>query len=537
MLLIVGGIGFWYLNRNTYSKETLKIEVLGPEEVKAGEEIEYIVTYRNNGNTRLEDPELVFEYPAYAEIPEGKDRIVQLPSEELGDAIYPGEEKKFYFKTRLFGKKGEDRTAEASLTYSPKNLNSNYKSVSSLTTIIKEVPLSFEFDLPSKIESSQEFNFQINYFSNIDYPISDLAAKVEYPDGFEFVSAQPTGIEKNTWNIGMLNKGEGGRVEITGKLRGDVGDRKIMDAKLGVWRNDDFVHLKEITKGIEIIEPSLYITQQINGNPKYVASPGDMLHYEIFFKNIGEDPLTKSFLISKLDGEGFDFNSLKSEKGDFQAGDNSIIFDWRKVSKLQFLDEKEEGTVEFWVELKDGWGMEGEKDKNPTIKNQAFLSQVERDFENKVNTKAELIQKAYSEKPNDNGIDNEEIFENSGPHPVEVGESSTYTVVWELKNYYNDLENTTIKATLPDNVEMTGDVYPEEDGLTFDSGSRELVWDAENVKAGTGFTEDSRKIAFKLRITPEEEKSEYLLINEGKIKGADQFTEKNIEEETKELKI
>jgi len=537
LLLIVGGIGFWYLNRNTYSKEILKIEVLGPERTKVGEEIEYIVKYRNNGNVRLEDPKLVFEYPQYAEIPENREKRVELSSKEIGDAIYPGEEKTFRFKTRLFGKKGEDRTAKASLTYSPKNLNSSYKSVSSLTTIIEEVPLSFEFDLPSKVESAQEFTFQINYFSNIDYPISDLAVKVEYPDDFEFISAEPTGIEKTTWNIGLLNKAEGGRIEIIGNLRGDVGDRKIMNAKLGIWREDDFVHLKEITKGIELIEPSLYITQQINGNPKYVASPGDMLHYELFFKNIGDDPLTKAFLIFKMQGDAYDLSTLKSDKGDFGEGDNSIIFDWRKVSKLQFLEAKKEGMVEFWIELKDDWGMEGENDKNPILTNQIYLSQVEKEFEIKVNTKAELVQSAYSEKPEDSTIDDEEIFENSGPHPLEEGESSTYTVVWELKNYYNDLENTIIKATLPEDVEMTGNIYPEEDGLTYDSDSRELVWDAEKVEAGTGFTEDSRKIAFQLEITPETEKSEYTLIEKGEIKGSDQFTEKDIEQKTKELKV
>ncbi len=537
LLLIVGGIGFWYLNRNTYSKEILKIEVLGPERTKVGEEIEYIVKYRNNGNVRLEDPKLVFEYPQYAEIPENREKRVELSSKEIGDAIYPGEEKTFRFKTRLFGKKGEDRTAKASLTYSPKNLNSSYKSVSSLTTIIEEVPLSFEFDLPSKVESAQEFTFQINYFSNIDYPISDLAVKVEYPDDFEFISAEPTGIEKTTWNIGLLNKAEGGRIEIIGNLRGDVGDRKIMNAKLGIWREDDFVHLKEITKGIELIEPSLYITQQINGNPKYVASPGDMLHYELFFKNIGDDPLTKAFLIFKMQGDAYDLSTLKSDKGDFGEGDNSIIFDWRKVSKLQFLEAKKEGMVEFWIELKDDWGMEGENDKNPILTNQIYLSQVEKEFEIKVNTKAELVQSAYSEKPEDSIIDDEEIFENSGPHPLEEGESSTYTVVWELKNYYNDLENTIIKATLPEDVEMTGNIYPEEDGLTYDSDSRELVWDAEKVEAGTGFTEDSRKIAFQLEITPETEKSEYTLIEKGEIKGSDQFTEKDIEQKTKELKV
>ena len=59
LTIILGIAGFWYYQRNIYSKESLRVEILGPEEVEMAQEIEYIVKYKNNGNIRLEDPKLI----------------------------------------------------------------------------------------------------------------------------------------------------------------------------------------------------------------------------------------------------------------------------------------------------------------------------------------------------------------------------------------------------------------------------------------------------------------------------------------------
>ncbi|MCP6719258.1 MAG: hypothetical protein KJI71_03445, partial [Patescibacteria group bacterium] len=95
--LIIVGLFFWYWQGNVYSKETLRLEILGPSEVTLGQEIEYIVKYKNNGNFRLEEPELIFEPPEYSLKEEKAFERQVLGPEQLGQAIYPGEEKNFSF--------------------------------------------------------------------------------------------------------------------------------------------------------------------------------------------------------------------------------------------------------------------------------------------------------------------------------------------------------------------------------------------------------------------------------------------------------
>ena len=487
--VILGIVGFWYYQKNIYSKEILKLEILGPEGVELGEEIEYTVKYKNNGNIRLEEPKLVFEYPEHS-IVEGEFLRKEIDLED----IYPGQEQTINFKARLLGKENKPKIAKAEISYRPKNLNAKYRSTTSFTTIIKKVPLTFEFDLPTKIESGKDLRFRLNYFSNVNYPLPDLRCVVEYPTDFEFIESRPRALEKTEWEIGLLNKTEGGRIEILGKVFGEVGEEKIFKAQLGTWRDGEFVLLKEAIKGVQISQLSLYVVQQINGNPQYIASPGDLLHYEIFFRNIGEEALSNLSLIASLESRALDFQTIKAPLGSFKSGDNSIVFDWRKVASLQFLNPQEEGKIEFWINLKEEWEILGLQDKNPVIKNKIYLGQAtQEEFETKINSKLVLEQKGYFQ---------EAVFGNSGPIPPRVGETTTYTIIWQIKNYYNDLRNAKVKAILPAQVKLTGKILPEGAKLTFDSNSRELVWDIGDIGVGAGILTAAPNLAFQIDFTP-----------------------------------
>ncbi|PIT95023.1 hypothetical protein COT98_01310, partial [Candidatus Falkowbacteria bacterium CG10_big_fil_rev_8_21_14_0_10_39_9] len=171
------------------------------------------------------------------------------------------------------------------------------------------------------------------------------------------------------------------------------GATKEFKAELGTWKDGNLVILKETTKQVKIVEQSLYITQTINNSPDYIAAPGDLLHYEITFRNIGTSPLQNLFLASKLNGLLFDFTTIKTPDGQSQSGDNSIIWDWHKIPKLQFLDAGEEGLVEFWVELKE----EVDGITSAKVENEIILGQTRRKFVNKINANLEFVQEVFAD--------------------------------------------------------------------------------------------------------------------------------------------
>jgi len=517
MAVLVGIAGFWIWQKNSYSKEILKLEIIAPSEVTMGEEMTYVVKYKNNGDVRLQNPVLIFEYPAGAVPTTDKStRITQ----SLDD-IYPGQERNFSFVSRLFGKEGEIKEAKVLLQYTPKNLNAQFESETIATTLISHVPITFELDLPSRIESDQELSFALNYFSNSEYPLSDLRITIEYPEGFSFTKATPSPIGESEWNVGLLNKAEGGRISITGSLTGEVQEAKIFKATLGTWKEGRFTLLREAIKGIEITRTRLLISQEVNGAADYVAAPKDTLHYVISFKNVSEKTLENLFLVVSLEGRPFDLNSVKSDFGTFKQGDNSIIFESKNVSRLRFLGKGEEGKVEFWVNVKEEWETFSSQDKDFVLRDRIILSDAKEAFELRVNSKLAVEQAAYFE---------DEVFGNQGPLPPQAGVPTTYTVVWQVKNLYNDVQNAKVKATLPQGVSMTGKIFPEESILTFDQVSKEVVWEVGDISSGTGPFETAPSVAFQIRFTPLESQqgNAAQLIGEARIQADDLFTERTL---------
>jgi hypothetical protein len=520
VFLLTGAFFYWNFKKNVYSKEVLKLEILGPSEVTVGKEVEFIVKYKNNGNFRLEEPELIFEPPDGSLKNDELAKREVLKEEKLGVAIYPGEENSFSFKMRIFGKEGEVKVAKATMSFRPKNLKARYSVSTSFPTQIKSVPITFEFDLPSKIETGKELNFKLDYFSNVDLPLTNLRVQVDYPQSFEFFSSTPKSIEKTEWEIPVLNRTEGGRIEIQGKISGEIGKVEIFKARIGLLKENQFIVLKEIEKGVEIVKPSIFLRQEINGNPQYVATPGEWLHYTIYFKNIGDEEMKNLFLISKLEGDAFDFQTIKSDLGECKPGDDSVIFDWRRVPKLQYLAPTDEGKVDFWIKLKDDLG----NVKNPILKNKVFILQMREEFVTKISSKIEVSQK---------GFYYDEVFGNSGPIPPRVGETTTYTILWQVKNYYSDVKDVKVRAKLPEYVNLTGKIFPEEmaSKFSFDPNSREIVWSLGDLERGKGVFTPPLSIAFQIAFLPTESQRGQTpeIIGEIKISGEDTWTEKILE--------
>ncbi|PIS34486.1 MAG: hypothetical protein COT37_02240 [Parcubacteria group bacterium CG08_land_8_20_14_0_20_43_9] len=515
--LIAGAIGYWLYQRNDYSKEILRLDILGPETISAGGEVEYSVRIKNNGDVRLEEPRLIFEFPEASQPLDGEGARVTKESDAFDGFIYPGDEKIFRFRTVILGKQGDLKEAKATVSYRPKNIKAKYVSRTSHLLTINEVPLTFEFDIPSSVGGGQELNFSLNYFSSMAYSLSDLQIKITYPSDFSLKETDPKGLSNTEWNISLLNKAEGGRVDIKGSLSGEVGATKEFKAELGTWKDGNLVILKETTKQVKIVEQSLYITQTINNSPDYIAAPGDLLHYEITFRNIGTSPLQNLFLASKLNGLLFDFTTIKTPDGQSQSGDNSIIWDWHKIPKLQFLDAGEEGLVEFWVELKE----EVDGITSAKVENEIILGQTRRKFVNKINANLEFVQEVFAD---------DEIFGSNANFPLEVGKESNFTVIWKIKNYYNPLNGAKVRAVLPAGVNLTGQIAPQK--LSFDPETREIIWLVGDLAANQGINEPLQ-LAFQIKLKPNVSQEEGFveLVKDAVFSGFDEWTEMDLQTE------
>ncbi len=519
--IFVFALGIYWWQSTSYSKEVLKLEILGPSEVAVGESIEYVVRFKNNGNVRLEEPELIFEYPSGA-ITKNED-ILLYNSEKIGGSIYPGEERTFSFDARLLGKEGSLKIAKATLSFKPKDLNVRNETSTEFLTTIKTVPINLDFNLPSKVTSiDKAFSFSINYASEVDYSLEDLSIIIDYPEDFAFLYSNPKALDEKQWDISSLNKYESGKIDISGMTTSDT--QSAFTVKLGIWDNNEFVVLKEITEWLQVVSPSLYVTQKVNNSYDYIAKKGDSLHFEVSFRNIGEEPLEDLILVSKLDGNLFDLSTVSAPSAKYTVGDNSLLFESKSFPDLEFLGVDQVGVIEFWIDLKTDLNQSILSQASQKVKNIVSVGGVKEEFTTKVQTDLVAWQHV-------------DVTATSGPYPLQINRASKVTVVWEALSSFNDVGEVTMRAIIPENGTLIkGDDF-EENGLTFNEDTSEIVWEVGSIPAGSGYTKDSVKVSFQIMVSPQmATPGGILLIPSAYIGGKDEWTQTKVEYKTEELK-
>jgi len=511
--LIAGGFS-WY--KMSYSKQVMYLEILGPSKTDMGENITYTVKYKNNGNVRLESPEMFFTFPEGAIIENGQ-RVVHLDSVALKGDIYPGEERSVQFTTRLLGQANETKKAEARISFQPSGLKTKNEVSTTFTTILGSVPINLTVQMPDQVANNKTFTVNFNYSSNVSYPLNDLTIKAQIPTEFNVITQKPKGLD-NEWSIPVLNELDSGNIQLTGSLTGNDQDKKIFKVQLGIWENGNFVILKESIRSVQIIAPSIYLTQIVNNSDAYVASAGDQLHYEISFMNIGQDAMQNMVLISRLNTNNIDLNSVIVPNGNYQQGDNSIVWDNTHIPELNYLAPGQGGKVEFWVNVNKRWNMDSPGNANPIIKNNVTVGANTQEFITKINSSLIAEQKIYNQN---------QYFTNSGPYPLQIGQKTYLTVEWSAKNYYNNMEGVIMRAVLSPNVFYENKIWPETAKITYDENTREVVCLIGTMEAGEGILKEAPKCAFQVSAVPE--LSEDILITGSvHITGNDQWTGKQL---------
>ncbi len=518
LLVVLLAATWWIYQRNVASRGDLVLELIAPEKVMVGEPIEYVLRLKNQGNFTLSDAELLFDFPRHAR-PIDPDRSTV--RQKLEENIYPGQEQQFTFEAEIFGQEGDTSTARAKIDYRVEGLRVYYSAETSTTTVIDSVPMTLDFSLPQTVAPGEEFQFSLNYFSALDKTLEDIGIRLSATRGFSLRESNPPTDEPGEWRIPFLVSEDGGRIRFVGQIDAETPE-VVLSAQIGAWTEQGFSPLKRVSRKIQVAEAPLRLSLQINDSFDYIADSGDSMHYQLYFRNVSERPLENQFLTATLKGDYFDLDSLRVTKGVHQPGHRSILWDSRSVPELRFLDRDEEGVVDFWVDLKEEWPV---RSFSPEVELEIEIGSMRQIFGTKINSDLRLAQRAYADG---------EFFEDRGPIPFELGETTYYTVFWELTNTYNTVDDIWVAAQLPDEVMFADEIFPEEEKgrLSFQPDKNRLTWDVGQLEPG-----QQAVLAFQLMTRPfTVEDLEAPLIKPAEVQGRDKWTGEIISAEAPEVR-
>jgi hypothetical protein len=517
------------------------LEIKSAEEIISGEEVIYTIYCANNAKVALKNVEIIFQHPAEgflsAESEPSLSKETNFKIWQVGE-IKPKEQKTLETSGKLIGEKNSIKYARVKMKFNPSNFSSTFEKTAEVATTITQIPLLLNLMSPKTVPSEGMVDYVLEFSAKNDLCSENLKITFEYPEGFNPINFQPQPTESNNiWNIEEISKEETNKIEISGTLSGKESETKILKAVIeAVSKEGIIIKYAEEFSETKIARLPLSIWQTVNNKVNYNTDCSEELEFIINYKNNSDIGLRKAIITSELFSEVVDMTTLKVKNGTYDDDKKQIIWTAAGVPELGVLEPGETGFVSFEIKVKNRLPINDFSDKNFTIKNISKIDSPDiptptgvnkiiasNEILVKINSRLVLSVKGYY---NDDGR-----IENSGPIPPKVGETTNYTIHWQILNLANDVQNVEIKSVLPNWVVWTGETIDQNKKLQYDERTGSVVWQAGNIPANTGILSPTKEVVFQVNIKPIITQKDQLvrLLEETIITGKDSFTEENLE--------
>jgi hypothetical protein len=529
----------FFAGGNTVSNNNIDISVLGNNFTAGGEELPLIVGIVNRNNTALDLVDLVLEYP--------KGSATDLSSDtehyrvSLG-TIPAGAVRNENVKLVLFGEQGSVRPIKISIEYRVAGSNAIFVKEKPYEITISSTPINLSVDAPLTISPNQDITLNIKATLNATKAASKILVKVDYPFGFTFVKSTPDpSFNNNVWDLGDIAPGAEHGISITGKMV-DVfdGEEKTFNVSSGLQSSTDksiiSVVFNTIKSIVAIKKPFIEAGIFINGvsQREYTIDAKTPVNVEIHYVNNLDTRVDDLQIKAKISGNAFNRKTIMAQQGFYDSANDTITWDQSSQGQLREVNPGDSGTVMFSISPLSLFSVSGGILTDPSFSVEVGISgkqAVEGSAVNELNNSTSAVIRILS----DVGLSAKALyysgpFTNTGPIPPKVGQSTTYTIVWNISNTANNISRAKVSSTLPSWVSFMGVVSPKTENLTFNASTREVIWNIDRVPKGTGITGSARSVAFQVSLKPSLSQVNFIptLISEAVLTGHDDFANVDI---------
>ncbi len=530
---VLYGVFFFFFmgGGNLISSSNIEIVVSGPISVKAGEKAVLDIGVKNNNGTELEFVDLVVEYPEGTR--SAAEDSKELPRERQGlGAVGIDEEAHRAVSAAFFGSEGEEKIVKITVEYRVQGSNAVFYKEAEYVIAIGSAPLSLLAKVPEEASSGQQIAIPITITSNSTEVIKDVLITAEYPPGFNFASAEPQPLfADRVWKIGDLKPNGSRTVTVRGTLAGNDGDMKTFRFNAGIQSSKDEKaisgSLASVQEDVEMQKAFIGISIAVDGksDPEPSVKSGRSIRVDISYTNNLKVPIEDAVITLSLSGSALDRASVSPERGTYQSSKNLVTWSSSTMRELESIPPGGKGVVS--VSLSSLQSVSSIQKPEIVLKSAVSGRRIEEMFTSdvsgtsdrrvRIQSDVELVSRLlYHSGP----------FKNEGPLPPKAEQPTTYTVVWTISNSSNTLTDAEVKASLPSYAEFVGSVSPEGEKVSFSKVGGVITWDLGEVKAGSGFSQSAREVAFQIRFTPSitHVGAAPVIMNEGELTARDSFT-------------
>ncbi len=546
VILIVGGFVFsaWW-QKNAFHQDRVSISFEGPNAADSTQIVKYVIHYKNSNQVTLKNSEIALSYSENFQ-PTDNVNVKYLSATSsrifVGD-IKPQSEGSVEVKGIFYAPKDAPVYLHGAINFTPSNGQSQLSMETQISVNITTAPVLLDVSAPTQAMDGDKIEYVIDY-KNLDVRrLSNVQIRVEFPNGFQFIDAQPMPSQNGSyWTIGDLDSSQGGKIRISGTIHGASKESKSVVVSLGKLEDNGqlaFFNKREVS--MQIIAPVLTVSQSLDNNSNGdVVNAGDVLRYTVNYHNGSAGGLRDAIVTVELQGKILDFSKISVDKGFFDGAKNIITWKASDVPALANINPNEGGKFIFSIPVKTIIPLVTKNDKNFVVTTIAKIDSP--DIPTPINSNkvigSNTLQLKLASKVllNTLGYYKDAQISNAGPIPMQVGKETLFAVHWSLVNISNDLVGGKIVSSLPAGLRWTGTVYPSSEKILYNPQSNQLTWDIGSVVAGVGALLPAREVEFQVGVTPQINQigQPLKLLNGSIFTGSDTFTGKDITVENAE---
>ena len=524
----------FFAGSNTVSNDNIEISIIGNNFTAGGEELPLIIGITNKNSSPLDLVDLVVEYP------KGSASDLSLDTERFRESlgtIPAGAVRNENLKLTLFGEQGSVRPIKITLEYRVSGSNAIFVKEKLYEVNINSTPINLTVDAPATISPNQDIILKIKASLNATTPAPKILVRLDYPVGFSFIKSTPApSFGNNVWNLGDLAPGGENEIIVLGKMV-DVfdGEEKTFTVSSGSQSATDKsiigVVFNSVKNTLIVKKPFIEANLYINGvsEREYATDAKTSINAEIRFVNNSDTKINDMEVRAKISGNAFNRKTIIAQGGFYDSSKDTITWNRSSQNQLREVDPGESGSVTFFFSPLSLFSAAGGILTNPSINIEVDVS-GKQSVEGFSTSELQNSSSATVRIISDVGFSSKALyysgpFTNTGSIPPQVEKPTTYTVVWSLSNTSNSISKVRVNSTIPPWMTFMGTISPADEDLTYNSSTREIVWNADRIPRGAGINGAARSVAFQLAFKPSVSQigATPTIINDAILTGHDDF--------------
>jgi hypothetical protein len=512
VICIAVAIYVYISGSNLISASKIKIDIVGPASVVAGQETDLDVAITNDNDTSIEIADLLLQYPSGTR--SATDNLTPLSHDRVsfGD-IAPHTTVRRTIKSVLFGEEGKGVHVDMSLEYRVPNTTSVFTKDVAYDGLVGSSPLTLSIDALNEVNANQDYSIAVNITSNSNEITKNVIMAGILPNGFEPSSFSESPVGSTTvWSLGDIAPHTTRTITVKGKIYGTRDEERFFSFNTGVAAENSQTKIgasiASATHTVDIKKPFLGVGITFNKDNKdnYMATGGAEVDATINWMNNLDVPIYDVSVTAKLSGNAVNPLSIVPGKGFYDSNKGTIS--WTKLGDehLSQAAPNEGGNNELTFFVPASFTAAGGNMINPTATLDVTVRAkrlLESGVPQEIVSTAVKTLKVSSDAHFSSQITHTTgSIENIGDIPPKVGQETTYTITWAVTNTFNQLSNSKVTATLPEYVDWKNVISPSSENVAYNADSRTVTWNLGDVAAQKSGNPTVRKVSFQIGFTP-----------------------------------